>query len=49
MQPVLLVKESPSYLGLFLSEPRGPWFTTRSHGAFSRPLWAHGSLHARLT
>lgn len=45
---VLLVKESPLTSVSFLSEPRGPWFTTRSHGAFS-PSLAHGSLHARLT
>lgn len=32
----------------FLSKPRWPWFTTRSHGAFS-PSLAHGSFHARIS
>lgn len=48
MQPVLPVNESPLTSVSFLSKPRGPWFTARSHGAFS-PSLAHGSLHARLT
>ena len=34
MHPVLPVKESPLTSVSFLSKPRGPWFTARSHGAY---------------